>query len=161
MKKFISTVFILATLSGCSTIFSRSNYDVVINSIPDGAYFVITNRAGHKIQNGVTPTKVTLKSSAGYFQPESYTITLKKKGYTRKTFTLTSTIDGWYIGNILLGGVIGMLIVDPASGAMYNLPHRVDILLGLSVTQVQKNNIVIASIDSLTEEQKAQLKKIE
>jgi hypothetical protein len=30
-------------------------------------------------------------------------------------------LDGWYIGNILLGGLIGMLIVDPISGAMFKI----------------------------------------
>jgi len=30
-------------------------------------------------------------------------------------------VNGWYFGNILLGGLIGMLIVDPATGAMYRL----------------------------------------
>jgi hypothetical protein len=30
-------------------------------------------------------------------------------------------MDGWYIGNILFGGVIGFLIVDPATGAMWKL----------------------------------------
>lgn len=31
-------------------------------------------------------------------------------------------MDGWYWGNILFGGLIGMLAVDPATGAMYKLP---------------------------------------
>ncbi len=30
-------------------------------------------------------------------------------------------VNGWYFGNILLGGVLGMLIIDPATGAMYKL----------------------------------------
>lgn len=30
-------------------------------------------------------------------------------------------MNGWYFGNLLLGGVIGMLIVDPATGAMYRI----------------------------------------
>jgi hypothetical protein len=30
-------------------------------------------------------------------------------------------MDGWYIGNILFGGLIGILIVDPLTGAMWKL----------------------------------------
>ena len=29
----------------------------------------------------------------------------------------------YYIGNIVFGGLIGLLIVDPATGAMYKLPE--------------------------------------
>jgi hypothetical protein len=34
---------------------------------------------------------------------------------------LTSTIDGWYWGNLLIGGIIGMVFVDPLTGAMWKL----------------------------------------
>ena len=30
-------------------------------------------------------------------------------------------LDGWYFGNLLFGGLIGMVIVDPITGAMYRL----------------------------------------
>ena len=38
-----------------------------------------------------------------------------------KIYPIDTELDAWYFGNILLGGVIGMLIVDPATGAMYKL----------------------------------------
>ena len=34
-------------------------------------------------------------------------------------------MDGWYIGNIVFGGLIGWLVVDPASGAMWKLQDSV------------------------------------
>jgi hypothetical protein len=39
---------------------------------------------------------------------------------------LTADIDGWYFGNLLFGGLIGILIVDPATGAMWKLPENVN-----------------------------------
>lgn len=33
-------------------------------------------------------------------------------------------MNGWYIGNLLFGGIIGLLIVDPATGAMWTLIPR-------------------------------------
>jgi len=40
------------------------------------------------------------------------------------------TVDGWYFGNVLFGGLIGILIVDPATGAMYTLkPNELNINL--------------------------------
>ena len=161
MKKTILSAVVSATiLTGCSSIVSKSNYPVTINSNPNGATFIVTNKAGEEIHNGTTPSTVTLKSSAGYFKGESYTITLNKEGYDPKEYTLASSIDGWYFGNILFGGVIGMLIVDPATGAMYNLPSEVGVELDPSVTATKQGNLTVATIDTLTEEQKAQLQEI-
>jgi hypothetical protein len=42
-------------------------------------------------------------------------------GYETKTISVECKLNGWYFGNILIGGLIGLLIVDPATGAMYKL----------------------------------------
>lgn len=34
---------------------------------------------------------------------------------------ITFKLDGWYFGNILIGGLLGMLIIDPATGAMWKI----------------------------------------
>jgi hypothetical protein len=31
-------------------------------------------------------------------------------------------MSGWYCGKLLFGGLIGMLAVDPATGAIWNSP---------------------------------------
>ena len=54
-------------------------------------------------------------------QKEEYTITFAKDGYVQKTVHISAELDGWYIGNLLLGGLPGMLIIDPLSGAMYKI----------------------------------------
>lgn len=162
INKIISIALSTVILSSCSSIISKSEYSVAIDSSPDGANFVVTNQTGQKIHSGVTPSSVTLKSSSGYFKGETYTIVLNKDGYATKTFTLRSSVDGWYWGNILFGGLIGMLIVDPATGAMYNLPNRVDVSIDPEVASTDANkNITIATIESLTEEQISRLKKIQ
>ena len=160
MKKAILIGALIVGLSGCSSIISKSEYAVAIASSPDTANFTVVNKAGQKIHSGVTPASVTLKSSSGYFQGEAYTVTFKKEGYPEKTFTMTSTIDGWYFGNILIGGLIGMLIVDPATGAMYNLPKRIDVSLDQPVSIHQEEKITIASIETLSSEERDQLVKL-
>jgi hypothetical protein len=30
-------------------------------------------------------------------------------------------MDGWYLGNIVFGGLVGLLVVDPLTGAMWKL----------------------------------------
>ncbi|MDB6061057.1 MAG: hypothetical protein JWM78_1160 [Verrucomicrobiaceae bacterium] len=51
-------------------------------------------------------------------------IRMQKDGYEDASGTLSPNIAGWYYGNLLLGGAIGMLIVDPITGAMYKLPDE-------------------------------------
>ncbi|KAF3978606.1 MAG: hypothetical protein HFP77_01075 [Methylococcales symbiont of Iophon sp. n. MRB-2018] len=161
MKKKIVAVALSAVLvTGCASIISKSEYGVAINSNPDRASFVVLNRSGQKIHSGVTPSTVTLKSSAGYFRGETYTVELTKKGFSPKSYTLTSSVDGWYLGNILFGGLLGILIIDPATGAMYSLPDRVDISLDENISSLSSQTLTIATIGSLTEEQRGQLVKL-
>ena len=156
MKKVILAVVVFVMM-GCSSIVSKSEYSVAINSVPNGANFEIINRSGQKVQSGVTPNSVVLKSSSGYFKGETYTINIVKDGFIDKTYTMQSSMDGWYIGNILFGGLIGMLIVDPATGAMYNLPDRVDINLDEESEAEDQMTLNIDSFDSLSPQQIARL----
>lgn len=166
MEKDVNKVFLgsLALssilLTGCASIVSESSYPVTVSSTPDNAQFVITNRAGQQIHKGITPATVTLKASAGYFKGETYTLVFNKEGLPTKIFTLTSSVDGWYFGNILLGGLIGMLIVDPATGAMYKLPKTVDVTLSEAVSSSHLSSLTVASVDSLTDKQREQLVKL-
>jgi len=129
-------------LSGCASIISESSSPVVITSTPDKADFVIIDNAGKSIHSGVTPQTVTLDTGGGYFKPGRYNIDYKKPGYQAATTPLNAGINGWYFGNILLGGLIGMLIIDPATGAMWKLPPTNSTSLtaqpGTSSTQTEK-----------------------
>ena len=160
-KRIATTILTLGCLAGCSSIVSKSEYAVTVASTPSNANFTITNKAGDAVQSGMTPSTITLKSSSGYFAGESYTIKLTKEGYSPKTYTLKSSIDGWYFGNLLFGGLIGMIIIDPLTGAMYNLPARTDISLEPTTgSATSDKTFTIATIDSLTENQKSRLERI-
>lgn len=163
MKSIFMLVALSAALaSGCSTIVSDSSYPVAVNSNPSGASLVITNKAGAQVYSGETPSTVTLAAGAGYFKKEVYTITLNLEGYSTKVYTLEAKTDGWYYGNIVSFGFIGGLIVDPLTGAMYKLPDNVDISLDVSAgVSDDQHSFTIATIDSLTEEQKQLLEPIQ
>ena len=115
---------LMASVSSCATLFTSTKYRVAFNTTPAGAGIKIENRAGHIVFEGQTPTTVKLKSSAGYMKKEEYTITFTKEGYAQKVVQISSELDGWYIGNILIGGWLGMLIIDPLSGAMYKIAEE-------------------------------------
>lgn len=126
-KTLISVLFallIILMFPSCATIFSKSIYPVSINTSPVGSNISIVNKKGIEVFKGVSPVTVNLKSSSGYFSPELYQIKISSPGFGEKVVTVSSSLDGWYFGNILLGGLIGMLIVDPASGAMYTIKDR-------------------------------------
>ncbi len=161
MNRFL-IILVLAITTGCATILSESSYPVSVNSVPSEATFTVSNRAGQEIQSGTTPQVVTLKASSGYFKSETYTIVLSKDGFEDNVYTISSSLDGWYWGNILFGGVIGMLIVDPLTGAMYKLPDRIDAPLSNSSTATygQDIDVLFATIDSLSEDQKSRLEVI-
>ncbi len=161
MKIFLIALALVFTAS-CASIFSESSYPLSVNSNPSMANFTISNRAGQEVQSGMTPEMVTLKASSGYFKSETYTIVLSKDGFEDNVYTLSSSLDGWYWGNILLGGLIGMLIVDPLTGAMYKLPDRIDAQLSnrSTATKGQDVDLLFATIDSLSEDQKSRLEVI-
>jgi hypothetical protein len=122
MKKTLIAIAIATSLSGCATIIGSTTQPLTIKSTPEGANVVVINRAGEKIHSGVAPMTVTLNRGAGYFKPEIYTIKFDKEGYESKEVVVSGQVNGWYFGNIIFGGlIIGMLIVDPNTGAMYSL----------------------------------------
>ncbi|MFA6162397.1 MAG: hypothetical protein WC685_03095 [Methylobacter sp.] len=126
MNKFIFLIMALL-LHGCASILSNSAYPVLIESNPAGAGFVIKNRNGIEVAHGQTPATITLESGAGYFKKADYTVQVFKPGFQSQTYRLNSYINDWYWGNVL--NPIGMLLVDPATGAMWSLPLRLTALL--------------------------------
>jgi hypothetical protein len=158
MKRILVAAAIIPFVSGCASIISESAYPVSVNSSPVGASFVISNREGNTVATGTTPEVVTLVAGNGYFKKGSYQIVVSKDGYPDKTYAITASLDGWYWGNILLGGLVGLLIVDPATGAMYKLPDRVDISMDEQAATMQQSvDILFATVDSLSARQRSQL----
>lgn len=111
----------ITIFTSCATIVSKSRYPVTVNSSPTGANVTITDRNGQQVFTGQTPSLVRLKSGDDFFRRAKYTVQFSKDGYATKTVEIHATVNGWYWGNLVFGGLIGFLIVDPATGAMYKL----------------------------------------
>lgn len=149
---------VFVTLGGCASIVSRKDYPVSIDSAPSGVSFYVTDSTGARVHSGTTPTSVTLRTKGGYFKSQAYTIHLERPGMPTKEYAIRSGIDGWYWGNLLLGGLIGMLIVDPLTGAMFKMPPQVLVTLdGSAQAPPTEQGLRIASVDSLTDLQKTHL----
>ncbi len=148
----VSTLLLLF-LTGCASIVGKDVFPLTINSNPDGASITVQDEKGKKVFAGTTPTTVTLNAGESYFHAKSYHITFSKPGYAEQYADVKATISGWYFGNILLGGLIGMLIVDPITGKMWKLPTEVTANLSqqLSLDQNQ-STLKIMSLDQVPKE---------
>lgn len=158
----IAALSISLLFPSCASIFNPSNQPVQINSNPAGLTFKVTNSSNELISSGVTPASVNLKTSAGYMRPESYAIVFSKKGKEFGHQNLTASISGWYFGNILIGGLIGLVIVDPLTGSMFTLQDDVT-LNGAAMATIDHpsaGRLAIASIDQLSPAQRARLVRI-
>ncbi len=109
-------------LSSCASIVSESVWPVTVSANPHGSNVKITDKHGVVVYNGSAPTTLSLKSSAGFFKPATYQIEASQDGYHTANGSIVAKMNGWYVGNLLFGGLIGILIVDPATGAMWKLP---------------------------------------
>ncbi len=116
-------------LSGCASIVGGNSYAVTLTSSPDAAQFVITNRNGRVIHTGTTPSTVPLASSTGYFKSASYQVVFTKDGFEQSVVDLEGSVNQWYFGNLFLASVVGLLIVDPITGAMWELPEERSVVL--------------------------------
>jgi hypothetical protein len=155
-----------ATLfSSCASIVSRTAYPVTINTNPSGASISITDKKGKEVYNGTSPAVVTLRSGAGYFSKAEYEVKLLSPGYAEKVVPIKYKLNDWYFGNILIGGVIGMLIVDPATGAMWRISNR-EINETLSKTKVMSTSSIstptldIVDIKDISKELKSELVRV-
>jgi hypothetical protein len=126
--KQTSALLCAVMLSSCASIFNHSK-KTVISTQPSGANITITDKNQTVIYKGVSPSIVELKASDGFFKSASYNVNLSKKGFPTRNMELRSELSGWYFGNILIGGLIGMVIVDPATGKMWKMPEDYNVEL--------------------------------
>ncbi|MEN8764737.1 MAG: hypothetical protein ACN4EF_02940 [Wenyingzhuangia sp.] len=128
MIKNLKIVAVLMAMSlflpSCASIFSENVYQLSIDSAPSKANIVVKDRKGVEVYCGETPAKLDLKSGSGFFKKAKYEVTFTKNGYQSATAPIEFTLDDFYIGNVLLAGVLGMLIVDPITGAMFKLDTK-------------------------------------
>jgi hypothetical protein len=129
----LSLVLALALdLAGCATIMKGSDQKISFSSDPSSAKVTIFDSAGTVVADGKTPLSLPLKKGAGFFQAAKYRVVFEHPGMEKKEVWLSGSLEGgWYVlGNFLVGGLIGWLIIDPLSGAMWNLqPDPVNVRL--------------------------------
>ncbi len=127
-KFFKSSAYLIIAvlvLSSCSAIFNGSKDMVSINSDPGGAKVIIDGA-----NQGVTPMSVSLKRG------KNHVIEIKMEGYDYYKLTTDNTITGWFWGNLICGGILG-LVIDLATGSAYDVDPDI-----ISVTLSKKSAMI-------------------
>ncbi len=112
------SVAVLPWFAGCASIMSGRHAEVTINSNPHHAHVVVRDRRGQEVAAVNTPGKVTLRRNERLIFPARYTATIEAPGYHAATVPIRSTINPWILGNVVIGGIPG-LVVDNATGAAW------------------------------------------
>ena len=149
MRKEVSIgliVLLVFSLAACATIITGQNQEISITSEPSGANVVIYDVNNLPVWDSTTPSIVTLKKGRQYFQAARYRVEITKQGYAKQEFMITGDLNvGWYlVGNFFLGGLIGWLIVDPITGAMWTLaPDMIYAPLGQQGSLSEKDGSLV------------------
>ncbi len=132
----VSIFLSIIMLSGCCSIINGTKQSVGIVSTPTGAAVSIDNSTC-----GKTPfiKELTRKNN--------HLVKIELAGYLPFEATLTRGVSGWIWGNIIFGGLIG-LVVDAIDGAMYKLtPEQISATLAKeSVSYLYKKNTLYVAV---------------
>ena len=114
----ITTVCLVITLSGCATIVSGRNQDLPVYSTPSGAIATVGS------MKQATPATFTLDRRRG-----DYVVKVEMDGYESIEVKLKKGVNGWVFGNIVFGGIIGLVIDISTGSASKFTPDEVDVNL--------------------------------
>ena len=154
---------VCTALSGCATIVHSGPRAIPVASSPPGAKVSIYDRSNALVMTNTTPFVAQLPVKFGYFKAPNYRLEFELPGHAPAVVNLDSSVSGWYFGNLAFGGLIGMLIVDPLTGAMYNLkPEKIDQPLGASQAQVirEGKGVLVVLVSQTTEQERANMMRL-
>ncbi|HEU5396765.1 MAG TPA: hypothetical protein VFV81_06335, partial [Verrucomicrobiae bacterium] len=87
----------------------------------------IYDKTGKEVLVTNTPANVKLRRRHGFLTFEDYRVVVQAEGYYPFETHVKSSINPWYVGNIIFGGLVGLVIVDPATGAIFTIsPRKID-----------------------------------
>ena len=116
---FLAILILSSILTGCASIVGSTSETVTVSSNVEGAKLTVLDEDSIPVWGATTPTAVRLKKKSGYFSGNTYSFKLEKPGYQTQMKTLDTELSILYFGNIIFGGILGLFIVDPLTGAMW------------------------------------------
>ncbi|MCS6294344.1 MAG: hypothetical protein H8J66_14835 [Nitrospira sp.] len=126
--RFVALSLIALLAAGCASITSGTTQEVSFQSNPDDVTVTITKQVHDRAEESKVQYSVVWKEEVRVLgktpltnrldRAEHQTITFSKDGYKPLTMPLTTTLNGYFWGNIVTGGFIGST-TDSMTGAMY------------------------------------------
>ena len=139
------TVLLAIGMTNCASIIHGSRQTVRFSSQPSGAIVYIDGK-----EHGTTPTAVVLnrkgRVSGEVPGKKEYALSIEMDGYYPYEMQIQRTVDGWFFGNLIFGGLLG-IVIDAVSGSMYQLtPNQVVATMGRNTarTDSKDGNIMIS-----------------
>lgn len=135
-KFLLFSVIASLLLSSCATIIKGSKQEFKITSNPTQATVYVND-------SSIGKTPITTKLAR---KEKNTKIKLTLEGYKDVEISLKREGNGWVWGNIVFGGIIG-LIVDLSDGAIYQLtPSQIDAEMAKNVTFNHKSEGVYIGV---------------
>ena len=116
-------VGLVLACSGCATMVGGTTQEVFVESVPAGAACKVDRLGATVGLVNPTPGRVNVSRSK-----ETMIVSCTLDGYETSNEVLVSSFTGATVGNILVGGLVG-IAVDAASGANNKYPDRVMVVL--------------------------------
>ncbi len=128
---FTCILVVVSLFLGCASIVSGTRQEINFSSSPSNASVAIKTTNGMVLHNVTTPAVLALKRN------QNYIISVNLPGYQETQAFINRDLNGWFLGNIIFGGLLGV-VIDVADGAMWRLtPDQVYVQL---VTVMNDNN---------------------
>jgi hypothetical protein len=112
-----------ALAGGCATVVKGTTQEISVATDPAGAACELKMAGASLGSIGSTPGTLQVKKGQGNIE-----VFCKKAGYADASGTVSSSLEGWTFGNILLGGVIGV-VIDASSGALHEYESEIYVKL--------------------------------
>ncbi len=122
----------LLVLPACATLVNGSSQNVTVSTTPPGASCTL-DRIGARL-GAITPTPGSVRVDKS---KNDLTVTCSKEGFQTATVTHSPHFSGATFGNIIAGGVIGV-VVDASTGANYTYPDNVEVALASNGTPLTR-----------------------
>jgi hypothetical protein len=125
----VSIIAIALLSTGCASMTGSTDQTISVEARAStdqvaGAMCELDNDKGKWFVSAPGSTRISRSN-------EDLIVTCKKDGLTPGTMTVESATKGSMAGNLLFGGIIGV-IIDHNSGAAYQYPTLIQVLMGQS-----------------------------
>ncbi len=144
LYRILAVIVSTSSLGACASIIEGTSQEISINTQPPGASCELIRE---DVVIGVvpnTPGMVTVKKTK-----QNINVICKKDGYVQGSQRNESDFAGASVGNLILGGFVGIAI-DAASGATNKYDPEVNIILHPVAPVLEHNTVPTASTSPTT-----------